>query len=245
MAGKPMLLGRVYRSVREKGLGRTLRNIRETLRVSFARDAFDRTRGTNTSGVLPLWLLRIHSPSRAHGIRYQPTAAEEIENAIGCVVTPPMRKDYTFIDLGCGKGRTLLVAGQMGFRRVEGIEFSQYLCRVADRNLAVTNTTAEVKCMDAGDYSFDDGPILLYLFNPFREPVLLRVIENLRQHKNSLIVIYNNPIYAKVLDGCGFLERLSVPGMSQHVAAWRRASCVASDEERSKTRTFAPPVGLP
>jgi hypothetical protein len=223
MTKEAMLLGRLYRSLREKGLARTLRNISETLRVSFARDAFDRTHGTNTSGVLPLWLLRIHSPNRAHGVRYQPTDAEEIENTIGCLVTPPMRKDYTFVDLGCGKGRTLLVAGQMGFRRVEGIEFSHYLCRVADKNLAITNTTAEVKCMDAGDYSFDDSPILLYLYNPFREPVLLRVIENLRQHKSSLIVIYNTPNFAKVLDGCGFLERLSAPGMSQHVAVWKRS----------------------
>jgi SAM-dependent methyltransferase len=218
-----MLLRRLYRSLREKGLARTLRNIRETLRVSFARDAFDRTHGTNTSGVLPLWLFRIHSPNRAYGVRYQPTDAEEIENIIGCLVTPPMRKDYTFVDLGCGKGRTLLVAGQMGFRRVEGIEFSGYLCRVADKNLAITNTTAQVKCVDASDYAFDDGPILLYLFNPFREPVLFKVIENLRQHKNSLIVIYKTPIFAKVLDGCGFLERLSVPGISPHVAVWKRS----------------------
>ena len=42
---------------------------------------------------------------------------------------------FTFIDFGCGKGKVLLLAAELPFQRIIGIEFSPALARVAEENL--------------------------------------------------------------------------------------------------------------
>jgi len=37
----------------------------------------------------------------------------------------------TFIDIGCGKGRVLLMAAEHGFRKIIGIDFAADLCLTA------------------------------------------------------------------------------------------------------------------
>jgi cyclopropane fatty-acyl-phospholipid synthase-like methyltransferase len=44
-------------------------------------------------------------------------------------------RDFVFVDLGSGKGRVILRAATRPFRRVEGVEFSEPLHRVALRNI--------------------------------------------------------------------------------------------------------------
>src|SRR5579883_1856526 len=48
---------------------------------------------------------------------------------------PPL-EGFTFIDLGCGKGRALIVATEFPFRAICGIEYSDELAAVARRNAA-------------------------------------------------------------------------------------------------------------
>src|SRR5713101_6823082 len=43
---------------------------------------------------------------------------------------------FTFVDIGCGKGRILLSALALPFRRIVGVEFSPVLCRIAEKNVA-------------------------------------------------------------------------------------------------------------
>lgn len=43
--------------------------------------------------------------------------------------------ELTFVDLGAGKGRAMLLASELPFRRIVGVEFSPELCDVARRNL--------------------------------------------------------------------------------------------------------------
>jgi hypothetical protein len=44
-------------------------------------------------------------------------------------------QDFTFIDLGSGKGRVLLMAAAYGFKRIIGVEFMPELHRVAEENI--------------------------------------------------------------------------------------------------------------
>jgi 2-polyprenyl-3-methyl-5-hydroxy-6-metoxy-1,4-benzoquinol methylase len=41
----------------------------------------------------------------------------------------------TFIDIGCGKGRVLLMAAEHGFRKIIGIDFAADLCLTARGNV--------------------------------------------------------------------------------------------------------------
>lgn len=96
-------------------------------------------------------------------------------------------QDFTFIDLGSGKGRVLLMASDYPFKRIVGVEFMPELHRAAQKNIAgYSNGRQQCRhiesvCMDARDFQFPPGPLVVYLFNPFSESTFAQVLKNLRQ----------------------------------------------------------------
>ena len=94
-------------------------------------------------------------------------------------------EDFTFIDLGSGKGRTVLLAGERPFRRVVGVEYSRPLHDIALQNLAkypLKKAAAyELVLSDVTTYDFPPGPLLVYNYNSFGDEVLTHVLENLRR----------------------------------------------------------------
>ena len=124
---------------------------------------------------------------------------------------------YTFLDLGSGKGRTLLMASEYPFRRVIGVELLPELNQLAKENISEFQSDAR-KCSaieslyeDARTFAFPDEPLLVYLFNPFLESGLAQVVRNLEQslraHPRPVIVLYHNPLLANVLDASPLLKR--------------------------------------
>src|SRR5471030_941686 len=106
--------------------------------------------------------------------------------------------DFSFIDIGSGKGRALLLAGELPFRRVTGVEFSPALHACALRNIAVyrrRQASAVTSVLaDASDFVAPLDNLLLYFFNPFTDAVLVPVMQNLaaslRRYPRRLLVIY-------------------------------------------------------
>ena len=86
-------------------------------------DDFDLRHGTDTAGIEPLWRFEIRSPNARFGVRYQTTGEQELVDTLKCLHEDPHA--FTFIDLGCGKGRALLVASNLGFIQVIGGEFAR------------------------------------------------------------------------------------------------------------------------
>jgi SAM-dependent methyltransferase len=148
------------------------------------------------------------------------TAVSNQQSAIsqGSVV-PSALRDFTFIDLGSGKGRVLLMAAQYGFKRTVGVEFMPELHHVAEKNLAGYASEKqqcqqiESACMDARDFQFPPGPLVVYLFNPFSEPTFAQVLENLRrsieQSPRPVYVAYRFMEHEKVLAEAGWLEKIA------------------------------------
>src|SRR5437588_1457605 len=95
--------------------------------------------------------------------------------------------DFTFIDLGSGKGRTLLMASDYPFRRIVGVELLPALHRIAQQNLRQYKSESqkcfafETICADAAAFPFPDDPLVIYLFNPFPESGMRQVVANLEQ----------------------------------------------------------------
>lgn len=96
-------------------------------------------------------------------------------------------QEFTFIDLGSGKGRVLLMASEYPFKRIIGVEFMPELHRAAQKNIAgYSNGRQQCRhiesvCMDARDFQFPPGPLVVYLFNSFSESTFAQVLKNLRQ----------------------------------------------------------------
>lgn len=170
---------------------------------------FDRRHGIDTKGVISLFDLRIESVNARSGLRYQTAPADFVRAVLRRL--PIDCRDHVFIDLGSGKGRTLLLASELPFRRVIGVEFSPELHAIAEKNVA--NCVGleqhcgkiECRCMDAADFEFPEEPLVIYLCNPFLgnvfQKVLKRLEESLARRPRPCHVIYVNPTLGSLLDG--------------------------------------------
>lgn len=132
---------------------------------------------------------------------YQPTVEGEFDEIMQQLATVDF-EGFTFIDLGSGKGRALLLAAQYPFAGVVGVEVQPALHGIARENLDKIRATARCRrlesvCADAREYEFPAGGILLYLFNPFPDYVLRDVLDHLtesvRRAPRPVIVAYNAP----------------------------------------------------
>jgi SAM-dependent methyltransferase len=174
------------------------------------RSLFDAAHGVDTDGEIPLDRFDIAPELAASAERYMPVDAAAVVDAVTFLGIDP--RQFTFVDLGCGKGRALMVAAQLGFARVIGVELVPELADTARRNLArLKYDTDGVETGDAGRFRFPAGKLVLFLYNPFNHDVVRRVIENLRAVRGELFVIYKNAQCAEMMDACGFLHRLGVP----------------------------------
>ena len=182
---------RLARSVRNYGLlatcRRGLRRAAETRR--------ERSLGIRTVGSIDAVTLK----SGADSFGYQPIPYAAIETALKSV--HPGANDV-FIDLGCGMGRAVVLAGMGSFRRVIGVEISRELCLVARQNVeharrCLQASEVDIVQADAGEYSLPDDATVLLLFNPFDEPILRRVLDNVRKSlkrsPRALTIIYATP----------------------------------------------------
>lgn len=133
---------------------------------------------------------------------YQPTVEEEFARIMQHLATVDL-ETFTFIDLGSGKGRALLLAAMYPFTHITGVEVQPELDAIARRNIEQFNEpgqqcrSLESLCADAREYEFPLSSIVLYLFNPFPDYVLRDVLANLvssaRRAPRPIFVLYNAP----------------------------------------------------
>lgn len=182
------------------------------------------------------WDYRVNTTSGAVGWRdrllgmfhsaYQPTepaAFHEMLDALQQTPGPDQTtlnfRDYTFIDLGSGKGRTLLMASDYPFRRIVGVELLPALHQIAQQNLRHYKSESQrcfslaSVCADAAAFPFPDDPLVLFLFNPFPESGMRRVVANLerslRAHPRPVYILYHNPLLEHVLSESAGLRKIA------------------------------------
>jgi SAM-dependent methyltransferase len=127
----------------------------------------------------------------------------------------------SFVDLGCGKGRALVVASEFPFRQIIGVELSAKLCRIARKNLKVVQAAYPERQPivlvedDALNLRWPDGDLVVYFYNSFRAQLvgqLVGLIERwLSLPGRRLRFIYVNPEWAALFDASPALTRLAVP----------------------------------
>ena len=144
----------------------------------------------------------------------EPWWFEQIMQAI-----PADLSQFTFIDLGSGKGRVLLMASDYPFQRIVGVEFMADLHRVAIKNVASYSNDRqrcqrmETLCMDARDFEFPSDPLVVYLFNPFSESTFAQILENLRQSieqaPRPVYIAYRFTEFENLLAQAAWLEKIA------------------------------------
>lgn len=196
-----------------------LRELVSGKRVSGRRtesvEPFDERYGVDTAGIVRLGELRIASDNWIYGQQYQPIGTPDFQSLLA-----PTGIDIasaTFIDLGSGKGRAILLAMQLPFKRVVGVEFSKELNTIAERNLRVF-PEGDRRCHDvslcsgdAAQFVFPEGPLVIYLYNPFEAPVMRQVVANVAAtycaDPRPIVILYFTPLHAGLWGGLDFLSR--------------------------------------
>lgn len=171
--------------------------------------SFDAHSGVDTAGSDPLFMLVDNPDAVAGGYAYEPSDEEDVERALRTLKIDFSAHD--FIDIGCGKGKALLIASKFSFRRLVGVEFIKVLADVAKANLQRKGIdNAVVLNADARDFSFPASPTVVFMYNPFGPEVLNTVIRNLIDaHTAEQIVIYSHALHHRVLEEFGVFKLIS------------------------------------
>jgi SAM-dependent methyltransferase len=172
---------------------------------------YDVLEGIRTSGSVPGFLLRtgddIDRPTTNYG-GCQPSVARHALDQV------PEPRRFAFVDLGCGKGRVLAVASEFPFHTIVGIELSPTLADIATHNAAAVaarhpgRTPIAIRTGDAVAVPLPDGPLVVFMYNPFGADVVSRLLARLGgEPDRELFVVYVNPVHGALLDRSPALRR--------------------------------------
>jgi SAM-dependent methyltransferase len=179
------------------------------MRVSSGRSAgrrFDAENRVTTEALIFLGELDPEAvgPSIEYATHYEPTPMTDAERCLDLIPQP--LEATTFLDVGSGMGRMVLLAARRPFRTIVGVEISPALHEVAKENLARTDRAGfackDVRLVraDAAGYALPRGPLAVYLYNPFRAEVLAPLAERLATHAAGAFVVYHTPLARAVFD---------------------------------------------
>jgi len=162
-------------------------------------------------------------PSIEFATHYEPTPVDEAEQLLDALPLPPERT--TFVDLGSGMGRVVLLAAERPYRQVIGVEISPALHEVAKENRAryprerLRSLDIRLVRADAAAFTFPRGDLAVYLYNPFRIEVLAPVIERLATHRGAVALAYHTALERAAIDALPAFEPIATFTFG---AVWRK-----------------------
>ncbi|MEA2666200.1 MAG: hypothetical protein QOI11_3144 [Candidatus Eremiobacteraeota bacterium] len=179
-----------------------------------AGQRFDAEHGVTTEALVFLGELDPEAigPALEHATHYEPTPVAQAEALLAASPLRPERT--TFIDLGAGMGRVVLLAARRPFKAVVGVEISPALVEIARENLAAARDPLRVARdlrlvrADASAYRFPPGDLAVYLYNPFAAPILDAVLINLRAGgaRREVVMLYHTPVERATIDASEAFE---------------------------------------
>jgi SAM-dependent methyltransferase len=147
---------------------------------------FDLKYGTDTSGLVSGGGLSSGHEHDRFSVAYYGVSPSRLRRALARWRETPGTGDvgeYTFVDIGSGKGRAMMLASALPFREVVGVELNASLAAVAERNLEKWREAGRALSPmrlvqgDALALTFPEGRLLIFMYNPFLAPIMRRLLE--------------------------------------------------------------------
>jgi SAM-dependent methyltransferase len=220
------LIYHLRQSIAEMGLRRTLIKTgkhlyRRVFPIKIPVHPFDLRHGIDTSGLIGKALLDSGHAHDRFITGYWGTSPSLFRNALehwqeSLTQTHYICQDFALIDIGCGKGRVVMLASDHPFRQVIGVELNPELATIAQKNLEIWKRSTHA-CKDLAILNADalavpvpDCPVVFYLYNPFDAPVVELFLNRLASltatRSEPIDLIYARPEHAHLFD--------LIPGMN-------------------------------
>jgi len=168
----------------------------------------------DTSGYVPVDRISLHASLRTLINPYAGSSPGVLRRALAAL---PAVDKYTFVDLGCGKGRAMIVASERPFRSVQGVDLSGDLVAIARRNVAIVSRTLRGRApmlvheANAVEFPLPAGKLVLFTYHSFGRELMSQLISALEVKLSTaadhLFFVYYNPVHADVLDASPAFRR--------------------------------------
>jgi len=228
------------------------------------RHPFDLEHGVDTSGSVSAAEC---APDAAMASQILPYAGSQPSIVRAGITSLPDHNRYAFVDLGCGKGRALMVASEFPFARLVGVEISPDLAEIARRNAAVIarrdprRAPIEIQVGDATALRPPAERVVYFMYNPFGRALMETLVDGLeRQLANGLrhaFLVYYNPVYGGVLDRSPYWVRWQAetipyadgelgfgPDLSDTLVTWQTLPGLYPAQPRASRRIVVNGSGL-
>ena len=158
--------------------------------------------GVDTSKPIELTQLTITNGDISHSSRYEAVNFYILEALLKrlCGICD----DRSFTDLGCGKGRAMVVAAHYGFTTIKGVDFAQEVCSIAEQHMQKISAQFpqmeyHVLCKNVLEYDIQPNESVFFMFNPFSDDTIARFLEkvnvSIEQHPRPVYFLYVSPRY--------------------------------------------------
>lgn len=163
---------------------------------------WDRLHGTETEAHVDVRATEQGIPAARSAMPYVASRAGSLGRLLREL---PLPRSGTFVDLGCGKGRAMILAAAAGFPRVRGIELSPSLAATARANLQrvgphFPQCAFEVEQGDLAALDVRPTDQVFYAFHPCERAVLGRAMQriaaSLRAHPREAWVLWQDNLAA-------------------------------------------------
>jgi len=184
-----------------------------TVREGFTRHPFDEEFGVKTSGLIAGRHLKNGHRHDKHNTAYYGVAPSVFRSLVKrWRKTRPAAPiaQTSFVDMGAGMGRAVLLASELNFKAVCGVELNAKLAAIARKNVRIWRKACRERAHielaegDAVEFALPAGPVVAFLFNPFGAPVLRRLLKAWRKQLaatvTSLDILYVNNEQEGVLE---------------------------------------------
>ena len=172
---------------------------------------WDKLHNVSTAGLVNMKKQKIYHKNKNSSYFFEST---------GVSVFPDIMKhlniDYRqfhFLDIGAGKGRTMLMALEFPFKKITGIELSEDFVEITKQNLStfknIEQKCFELECIarDALEYTFPNNNLVIYFFNPFNseilEQLIRKIISTLKKSDKECYLVYLYPRHGKGIEKSG------------------------------------------
>jgi SAM-dependent methyltransferase len=172
---------------------------------------FDARYGTETNAGVTPDEAGIPPPRVRGATMYLPSMDGDLDAMLDALAwSRALLEQATFVDIGSGKGRAVFLAAMRPFREAVGLELSPMLHETAERNLAKMQSSGALRapvrlCLgDATAVHVPRGPLIVYLYHPFREPVAAKVVDrivaSIAASPRPAAILYGHPTLQRCLD---------------------------------------------